>query len=82
VGLTLSVRLWRTRSEWGYVFFYHYSVLKCTRVIEEAGSSVRRFHEAYDKALEVAAALESPASDIDTLMQGMLTPICSSHRLC
>lgn len=45
------------------------TIVANTKVIEEAESSVRRFHEAYDKALEVAAVLESPASDIDTLMQ-------------
>ncbi|KAL4066994.1 hypothetical protein V8B97DRAFT_1874301 [Scleroderma yunnanense] len=40
-----------------------------TKVIEDAECCVRRFHEAYDKASEVAAAFESPASDIDILMQ-------------
>lgn len=38
--------------------------------MQDAEASGRRFHEALDKASEIAAALESPATNHDALMQG------------
>ncbi|KIJ15923.1 hypothetical protein PAXINDRAFT_168901 [Paxillus involutus ATCC 200175] len=45
------------------------STVSNTKTIEDAEASGRRFHDAFDKASEIAAALESPATDSDTLMQ-------------
>ncbi|KAG9313565.1 hypothetical protein JVU11DRAFT_5892 [Chiua virens] len=39
------------------------------KIIEAAEASGRRFHDALDKASEIAAALESPATNHDALMQ-------------
>ncbi|KAF9239828.1 putative peripheral membrane protein [Melanogaster broomeanus] len=39
------------------------------KIIGDAEASGRRFHDAFDKASEIAAALESPAIDADSLMQ-------------
>ncbi|KAG6335512.1 hypothetical protein ID866_3584 [Astraeus odoratus] len=68
----------RTHGEHRHITFscsyFRYTVraiITNTKVIEEAESSARRFHDAYDKASEITAALESPASDGDALMQGI-----------
>lgn len=45
------------------------AIVTNVKIIEEAELSARRFHDAYDKVVEVAGALESPASDSDTLLQ-------------
>ncbi|KAI6019926.1 hypothetical protein F5J12DRAFT_495101 [Pisolithus orientalis] len=45
------------------------AIVMNVKIIEEAELSARRFHDAYEKVVEVAGALESPASDSDTLLQ-------------
>ncbi|KIK99177.1 hypothetical protein PAXRUDRAFT_569510 [Paxillus rubicundulus Ve08.2h10] len=47
------------------------STVTNTKIIEDAEASGRRFHDAFDKASEIAAALESPATNSDTLMQDL-----------
>ncbi|KAH7887046.1 putative peripheral membrane protein [Phlebopus sp. FC_14] len=49
-------------------------------IIEEAEISGRRFHDAFDKASDIAAALESPATDSDTLLQVELKQLDSTLR--
>ncbi|KAH0835892.1 hypothetical protein J3R83DRAFT_9785 [Lanmaoa asiatica] len=45
------------------------STVANTKIVEDAEASGRRFHDALDKASEIAAALESPAMNHDALMQ-------------
>lgn len=45
------------------------AIVMNVKIIDEAELSARRFHDTYDKVVEVAGALESPASDSDTLLQ-------------
>ncbi|KAF8137319.1 putative peripheral membrane protein [Boletus edulis] len=45
------------------------STVANVKIIEDAEASGRRFHDALDKASEIAAALESPATNHDALMQ-------------
>ncbi|KAF9225984.1 hypothetical protein BS17DRAFT_750485 [Gyrodon lividus] len=45
------------------------STVANTKIIEDAEASGKIFHGAFDKASEIAIALENPATDSDSLMQ-------------